>query len=140
MRKTYSGRVFKLLPNQIFVYGANTEFRHGKGSALSALKFGAKYGIGGFVGQTWSIITKNLKKRYHPSVSKEDIVSQIRNLYDFAQNNLDKEFIIAYSGSGSNLNGYSNVEMAEMFSSFQIPINIIFENEFNELIHYICNK
>ena len=140
MRKTYSGRVFKLLPNQIFVYGANTEFRHGKGSALFALKFGAKYGIGGFVGQTWSIITKNLKKRYHPSVSKEDIVSQIRNLYDFAQNNLDKEFIIAYSGSGSNLNGYSNVEMAEMFSSFQIPINIIFENEFNELIHYICNK
>jgi hypothetical protein len=50
MRKTYFGKVFKLLPNQVFVYGANTEFRHGKGSALYALKFGAKYGVGGFVG------------------------------------------------------------------------------------------
>lgn len=135
MRKTYFGKIFKLLPNQIFVYGANTEFRHGKGSALCALKFGAKYGVGGFVGQTWSIVTKNLKKRQHPSISKGDIVSQIKHLYDFAQNNLDKEFIIAYSGNGSNLNGYSNIEMARMFSSFEIPNNIIFENEFNKLIH-----
>lgn len=134
MRNTYSGKVTKLLPNQIFVFGANTEFRHGKGSALQALKFGAKYGVGGLVGQTWSIVTKNLRKRKHPSISKEEIISQIKGLYEFANINNDKEFLIAYSGTGSNLNGYSNIEMAEMFSSFDIPDNIIFEDEFNNLI------
>lgn len=134
MRKTYSGRVTRLSPNQIFVFGANTEFRHGKGAALQALKFGAKYGVGGYVGQTWSIVTKNLSKKNHPSITKECIISQIRNLYKFAKINTDKEFLIAYSGTGSNLNGYSNIEMAEMFSSFDIPDNIIFEDEFNNLI------
>lgn len=134
MRKTYSGRVTRLSPNQIFVFGANTEFRHGKGAALQALKFGAKYGVGGYVGQTWSIVTKNLSKKNHPSITKECIISQIGNLYKFAKINNDKEFLIAYSGTGSNLNGYSNIEMAEMFSSFDIPDNIIFEDEFNNLI------
>ena len=132
--KTYYGKITRLEPNQIFVYGANTEFRHGKGSALQAMKFGAIYRVGGFVGQTWSIVTKNLRKKIHPSISKDKILIQISQLYQFASKNLDKEFIIAYSGNGVNLNGYSNIDMANMFSSFDIPSNIIFENEFSKLI------
>jgi len=132
--KTYSGMITKLGKNQIFVFGANTQFRHGKGAALQALKFGAKYGKGGLVGQTWSIITKDLTKRIHPSISKDRIISQIEELYQFAIENPYLEFLIAYSGSGKNLNGYTNLEMAEMFSQFNIPPNIVFEREFYKII------
>ena len=41
---------------------------------------------------------------------------------------------VAYAGSGANLNGYSNEEMAEMFASSPIPSNIVFEAGFNELV------
>ena len=44
-RKTYTGMIDKLNENQIFVFGSNTEGRHGKGSALKAKNnFGAIYG------------------------------------------------------------------------------------------------
>ena len=43
--KTYTGIIEKLEPNQIFVFGSNTEGRHGKGAAKIARdKFGAIYG------------------------------------------------------------------------------------------------
>jgi hypothetical protein len=43
--KTYSGMITELEPNQIFVFGSNTQGRHGKGAALMArYKFGAVYG------------------------------------------------------------------------------------------------
>lgn len=40
--KTYSGKITKLQPNQIFVFGSNPEGRHGKGSAATAVSFGLK--------------------------------------------------------------------------------------------------
>jgi hypothetical protein len=55
-------------------------------------------------------------------------------LYEYARNNPDKEFLVAYSGTGTNLNAYSNKEMAGMFSSEVIPNNIIFEDKFNSLL------
>ena len=36
--------------------------------------------------------------------------------------------------AGTNLNGYSNKEMAEMFSMSNIPDNIVFEEEFYKLM------
>ena len=43
--KTYNGKITELKENQIFVFGSNTEGRHGKGAALLAFeKFGAIYG------------------------------------------------------------------------------------------------
>ena len=37
--------ITQLEPNQIFVFGSNTQGRHGKGAALTAKnKFGAVYG------------------------------------------------------------------------------------------------
>ena len=132
--RTYKGRITKLEDNQVFVFGANTQFRHGKGAALQALKFGAIYGRGGFVGKTWSLVTKDLTKRNHPSISEQYIINQISKLYKFSRDNPDKEFLIAYSGTGVNLNGYSNQQMADMFSSEDIPDNIVFEEEFSKLL------
>lgn len=133
MIKTYSGKISKLKENQYFVFGANTQFRHGRGSALYALKFGAVYGKGGIQGQTYAIITKDLTKKIHPSISKEKIIYQIKELYKYAEFMENKEFLIAYSNS-PNLNGYTPNEMANMFSSFEIPNNIIFEENFAKLL------
>lgn len=125
-----------LEPNQIFVFGSNTQGRHGKGAALIAKnKFGAEYGNPeGPQGQSYAIITKDLTKRTHPSRTPEQIKEQIHNLYEYAKENPDKEFLVAYSGTGQNLNAYSNQEMADMFNSEPIPNNIVFEQEFNKLI------
>ena len=137
VRKTYTGQITQLEGNQIFVFGSNTQGRHGKGAALTARNnFGAIYGQAeGPQGQSYAIITKDLTKRIQPSRTKEQIMEQIHNLYEYARNNPDKEFLVAYSGTGTNLNAYSNEEMADMFSSEIIPSNIVFENEFNTLLN-----
>ena len=132
--RIYTGIIKKLEPNQVFVFGANTQFRHGKGAALQALKFGAVYGEGGYNGQTYAIITKDLTKRVHPSRSVDQIESDIKCLYEFANNNKKMDFMIAYSGRGKNLNAYTPVEMANMFNCDDIPINIVFEYEFSKLV------
>ena len=46
--------------------------------------------------------------------------------------NRDKEFLIAYT-TGPNLNGYSPREMANMFTYFPVPDNIVFNDELIEL-------
>lgn len=136
-RKTYKGFITQLKDNQIFVFGSNTQGRHSKGAALIARnKFGAIYGQAeGPQGQSYAIITKDLTKSIHPSRTKEQITQQIHDLYEYARNNPDKEFLVAYSGTGTNLNAYSNKEMADMFSSEVIPNNIMFEDEFNSLLN-----
>ena len=125
-----------LAPNQVFVFGSNTQGKHGKGAALTAKnKFGAIYGQAeGPQGQSYAIITKDLTKNTHPSRTPEQIKEQVHNLYEYARENPDKEFLVAYSGKGTNLNAYSNQEMADMFGSEPIPNNIVFEQEFNKLI------
>jgi hypothetical protein len=133
MRKTYSGLIHHLEPNEYFVFGSNTEGRHGKGAALTAKrKFGAIYGrAAGFQGNSYAIITKDLNKSHHPSVHKHTIINQIDTLYATANDRPDLKFYVAYSGTAENLNGYSPAEMAEMFSKyFIIPSNIIFEESF----------
>lgn len=134
--KTYKGNISKLNLNQIFVFGSNTQGRHGKGSALIAKeKFGAIYGQSkGLQGQSYAIVTKDLTKSNHPSISKEQIIEQIEKLYQFAIENKDKEFLVAYK-VGKNLNSYSSQEMADMFSSIDIPDNIVFEETFSSLLH-----
>ena len=62
--KVYKGTILKLKPNQIFVFGSNTQGRHGKGAALCAKeRFGAIYGQAyGLQGQSYAIVTKELLK------------------------------------------------------------------------------
>jgi hypothetical protein len=133
--KTYKDKIISLEPNQIFVFGSNTEGRHGLGAALIAkIKFGAIYGQAeGLQGQSYAIITKDLTKKKHPSRTKDQIIEQIKKLYDFAKENPDKDFLVAYT-IGKNLNAYSCFDMAEMFSSIEIPDNISFDEKFAVLV------
>lgn len=142
--KTYKGLITKLEPNQIFVFGSNPQGRHGKGAALWARQnAGAIYGQGeGLQGQSYAIITKDLTKSVHPSISSYSIIGAIKELYAYCLSlSLDgepKEFLIAYSATGTNLNGYTNKEMAKMFAvaakGFGIPRGIVFEEGFAELV------
>lgn len=136
MNKTYKGVIESLTEKQIFVFGSNTQGRHGKGGALKAKeKFGAIYGQAeGLQGQSYAIITKDISSYPYKSNDIKNIVSQIGILYEKATEMSDYEFYVCYSGKGLNLNGYSSDEMAIMFSHFHIPENIVFEDEFYELI------
>lgn len=142
--KTYTGQITTLAPNQIFVFGSNTQGRHGKGAALFAMSHGAVYGNPvGRQGQTYAIVTKNLVLRSHPSISPTLIIDQIIDLYIYAIVHTDLQFLVAYSGTGNNLNGYTPLEMAHMFSDaaiikhIDIPQNIVFEQNFALLIKSI---
>lgn len=145
MRRTYTGNVTKLLPNQIFVFGSNTQGRHGYGSAKDALNlFGAIYGQSrGPQGKSYAIITKDLTKPRElqkRSIAPSEIENQIKDLYDYAKDNPDKDFLVAYKKDGTNNNGYTSKEMASMFAKHDIPLNIVFEQGFNELITNINYK
>lgn len=146
--KTYKGFIGPLEPHQIIVFGSNPQGIHGAGAAKIALEhFGAKYGKGrGFYGQSYALVTKNLTPFYYEveteleyeqagprSVSLRQIQDNIMELYAFALNNPDKEFFIAYSDSNNNLNGYTAQEMANVFNSFDIPDNIVFNEDFAKL-------
>ena len=142
----YSGLIIEeLKENEIFVFGSNPEGRHGAGTAkIAKEKFGAVYGVGrGLTGQCWALPTKNLKPNFYEkasgityekdgfkSISKEQIISNIKDLYDYAEKNQDKRFYIAYTYEGFNLNGYTGDEMFEMFTYHKIPDNIVFNDTF----------
>lgn len=135
--RVYEGEIGTVLPaNGIFVYGGNTEGRPGMGAALiAATYYGAVRGhIMGRCGKSYCLVTKDLQKpRYSPSVSKEYICIQIAALYAYALDNNELDFYVAY-GVGPNLNNYTPQEMADMFSTFRIPPNIIFNSEFYKLL------
>lgn len=144
--KKYSGLVDKLSDNQVIVIGTNPigingSLKTGKGgAALFALKKGwisqgeKMNNCLSKSGKAWGIVTVTGpgKKR---SKTPDEIKSNIFKLYEFANLNPDKEFLIAYTGiKNYNLNGYSNKELADMFSWFEIPSNVIFEEEFSTLL------
>lgn len=131
----------------IFVFGSNPEGRHGAGTAKIAKEnFGAIYGNGrGLQGKSWALPTKNLKANYFEkvsgityekegfkSISKEQIESNLKDLYDYAILNPKLKFYIAYTYEGFNLNGYTGDEMYEMFTFMKIPNNVYFSSTFKE--------
>lgn len=139
--------ITKLELNYVFVFGSNPEGRHGAGAAKAALQFGAKYGIGrGLQGQTYALVTKNLKegfvekladgttKTYHKagyrSISKENLIENIKEFYDCAEQNKHLKFFVVYKADSKNLNGYSSKEMFEMLTSYKIPDNVYLHSSF----------
>lgn len=155
-------KIDKLDTNEIFVYGANPEFRNGAGGAKAAVAFGAKvYGSGrGIVGNTIGIITKNLIAGYkeaatgivYPlagecSVSPEMIRANIDEFYKVATEHSDKKFLISYQfetypngAPKKSLNGYTSQEMLEMFVRPNIPANIVFHDSYQPHIEKLLNK
>jgi hypothetical protein len=143
--KTYSGQITELPDNGVFVYGCNTEGRHGAGAARVAYeKFGAAYGKTGWVNESYGIITKDLTAKKHPSISRMQIVFQIERLYEDAKDYPELDFYVAYSGTGTNLNYYTPTQMAEMFveasDGYVIPENMVFEEAFAKLIKGMQEK
>ena len=149
------GNITSMTGNNIFVYGANPEFRNGLGAAKAARDFGAKaYGGGrGIVGNTFGLITKNLKAGFveketgivyestgHRSVSPEMIIANIDELYQCALDNPEKKFFVAYKNDGRNLNGYTNKDMWDLFTDNKyIPENIRFHDSFRVFLKQTNN-
>lgn len=138
--KTYKGKINQLESNQIFCFGSNPIGIQGAGSALFAVKRNwcssseRMNNCFSKSGKAWGIVTVSGpgKKK---SKTPDEIKNNIYKLYQVADKNKDKEFLIAYTGvSNYNLNGYSNKELADMFSYFTIPDNVIFEEEFSTLL------
>lgn len=122
--------------NVIFVFGSNPEGRHGLGAALTAReKFSAKYGVGeGITGRAYALPTKDLRIKENNSlrsISPENIKASIAKLYDYARNNPDLRFKVAYKNtSNASLNGYTGYELMYMFHEVDNrPSNIIFSEE-----------
>ena len=84
-------------------------------------------------GKSWGLttVTRPGAKR---SMSRAAICLGIKRLYNYAKDNPDKEFLIAYTSNSRNLNGYSSKEIKQMFFfTTSIPDNIIFEEDFVKL-------
>jgi len=153
MKYNYYKEMKELDENQIFVFGSNPCGIHGKGTAKLAIKYGAIYGEGrGLMDRCYAIPTKNIKtgckefykgsiKIYNKigekSISPDEIRESIYDLYEFANENQDKEFVIAYRNENNNLNGYSSIEIIDMFTYFKVPDNVKFHESFKD---YLENK
>lgn len=140
-RRYYEGVVTELTDNQIFVFGSNTQGRHGKGAALTAKeKFGAVYGqASGLQGKSYAIVTKDLTKKVHPSIPLTFIIEQIKDLYIFALCTTDTDYLISYTNTPT-LNQYPiefiamSFARAAQFNDYEIPSNIIFNKEFGDIV------
>lgn len=97
---------------EIFVFGSNLAGRHGKGSALHALKHhGAIYGQGwGLQGNSFAIPTKGFKLEILPL---ETIAEYVRCFEIFAGDNGHVTFNVVAIGCG--LAGYKPEQIAPMF-------------------------
>lgn len=121
----------------IFVFGSNPEGRHGAGAAKVAReKFGAIYGQGeGLQGNAYALPTKDLRvkeNKGYRSISKEQIVNNIRKMYRTAMQNPNKKFMVGYRNAVNemSLNGYTGGEMIDMFiEAGNIPSNVFFSEE-----------
>jgi len=152
--KTYTGLVRSLEENQVFVFGSNPEGRHGAGAArVAADHYGAIMGMGrGHMGQSYGLVTKNLTPNYteepsgityikagERSVSKIQMLVNIIHLYLYARKNPELEFMIAYTPA-PNLNGYTPIEMADLFLTVPVPTNIVFNEELINLYNEHKNR
>jgi hypothetical protein len=117
-----------LQPNEIFVFGSNQFARHGAGSALAAMKFGAINGDVpmGLCGQTYGIVTTSFNDE---PVTLEFIKAQVSVLYQFAALRSELTFLVTKIGTG--IAGFTVKEIAGVFKSMSFkPNNIILPIEF----------
>ena len=110
-----------LLQNEIFVFGSNTEGRHGAGAAKAAMAWGAEYGKNsGRQGQTYAIITKDLRTGF---IGWDFIRVQLEVLMKYAQRNDDLIFLLTPLGTG--LAGQTIEDLDNAIKELYFPDNII---------------
>lgn len=117
------------MTKKIFVFGSNTEGRHGAGAALTAVtKYGAIYGQArGLQGNSYAIVTKDLNKGMR-SIPLANIHQEIHEFNYFARNHTEYEFIVTPIGCG--LAGYTPIEIAPPFEFCEYLINVDLPAEF----------
>ena len=133
--------------NTIFVFGSNPEGIHGAGSAKVAReKFGAIYGRGeGLQGHAYALPTKDLRVREnngYRSISKEQIIENIKKVYKCANEYPNLDFKIAYRNVfEKSLNGYTGIGMIEMFDAAgDIPENVWFSKEWHDYYYKVLHN
>ena len=109
----------------IFVFGSNLAGRHGRGSALEAVKnHGAIYGVGfGLQGNSYAIPTKDKNLNILPL---NVIEYHIGYFEAFALNHSQFQFNVVAIGCG--LAGYNPDQIRPLFALR--PQNVILPNEF----------
>ena len=124
----------KYTGNKIFIFGSNTEGKHGAGAAYYAVEnYGAIYGQPkGLQGNSYAIITKDLSKGMK-SISLKEIKKQLLELFQFANINPNLEFYFTAIGTG--LAGYTMKEIISLFIREDIPLNIELCQEFKNYIN-----
>lgn len=110
-----------LKPHQVFVFGSNTEGRHGGGAARQALRWGAEYGRPrGHQGQTYAIVTKDLRRGF---VGWESIAEELEELASYAAAHPDLEFLLTPIGTG--LAGGKLEALGDLCETMDLPGNVI---------------
>ena len=120
-----------LEPNQIFTYGANAAGIHGAGAAKLALRWGAKMGQYGLVGQTYGIPTKNKKIQTLPL---DKIQVHVHDFLALAFSHPEYEFLVTKIGCGLAL--YEPKDIAPLFKIIKTGVfeNVILPEEFYKYI------
>lgn len=113
----------------IFVFGSNTQGRHGMGAALDAKKnYDAINGMArGFQGRSYAIVTKELRKNY-PPVTLNSIKEEVDTFIKFAEAHPEYRFYVTTLGCG--LAGFTPDQIGPFFSGS--PKNVILPEEFKK--------
>lgn len=121
--------IIALKPNEIFVFGSNLQGIHAGGAAFTArLNFGAKMGVGvGLQGQSYAIPTMQ--------GGVETIKPYVDQFISFAENNLDKDFLVTRIGCG--IAGFSPEEIAPLFKKARHMCNVWLPADFIRVLEQI---
>ena len=110
-----------LQEGEIFVFGSNLQGIHGKGSALTARKFGAKIGVGeGLQGQTYALPTK--RTPYEPLTIVE-VMLYVGDFIEVAKSKPHLTFLVTKIGCGNA--GFTEEQIKPMFAGAEQYKNII---------------
>jgi len=114
---------------RVYVFGSNLEGRHGKGSALIALKHhGAIYGQGeGRQGNSYGIATK---KTPYITRSLDEINGSVQTFIQYAIDHPEDMFDLVRIGCMNA--GYKDEQIAPMFSN--VPSNVIIPDEWRGIL------
>ena len=128
--RTTPDHITDLLPNHILVFGSNLAGRHGAGAAKTALRFGARWGVGiGLKGKTYALPTKGLNLE---TLSLRAISAHVADFGMFAEKHDELTFLVTEVGCG--LAGYTPEQIAPMFRACAALPNVYLPARFWDLI------
>ena len=116
-------------PNDIFVFGSNTEGQHRGGAAKAAvLYYGAIMGQArGLQGNSYAIVT--LDYTGEEPITVMEINQEVIEFLKFAKEHPELKFWVTKVGCG--ISNYSIEDIAPIFKSKRIPNNVILPVEFS---------